>query len=268
MLNTIYPNYVPQVPMYNNSMVMNPQVRPIQPIQAPVNIPTVMPVEPIQQIQIASPQAANAIQAYVSPIIQQYKAPTVEEYTNNLQKNGKIQGKDYLVEKDDQFCDVKEYKGGQESKCSVWKNIDGNYKYLGSEEYTYVNGRKFATDARNEKGDLEFHAHYYYNDQTKQEIISHDGLNIQTNIDAYKEKLKQNGVKYTEQTETNDFGGTSQIVEEYDETGKETMKTVWVTNPKEPMRKYIDRALYRADGTIGTSIYYDEEKTVVTNYVA
>ena len=219
-----------------------------------------------QQTEVASSAASAASMAYAAPQVNTFKAPTIEEYVAKLNKNGKVEGKDYKIEKDEEYTDIVEYNTdiNKESKVNVWKNIDGKAVYLGSEEYSYNKDKRICTDGKDANGKLEFHTHHYYNDEIPQETISHDGLTCQTKVEDYINNLKAKGVKFTEQTEENKYS-TNHIVEEYDANGKQTMKTVWVTNKEKPEYNCVYRDLLRSDGTVGTSVVYNKDRTNVVN---
>ena len=270
MLNTVYPNYIPQRPVYNNNqaMIMKPQIAPIQPIQNPVPMPSVQPVAPIQQTQIASLEAANAIKAYSTPFIYQTMPETSNEYIMRLKNTGKVEGKDFRIEKGDGYIDVVELDAGNKMiKSSAWNLIDGKDKPLVTEDLVYKGDRILYRDAKTPDGKIEHHAHHYYNDEIPQSTISHDGLTFETKVEDYIKNLQQKGIKYTEQIEQDSAGqGTSHIVEEYDNNGKQTLKTVWVNNTQNPELSHVCRDLFNADNTVNTTVVYDKEKTVVVNF--
>ena len=225
------------------------------------------PEEKPQQTEVASSAASAASAAYATPQIKSTKPQALEDYIAKLQKEGKVEGKDYKIEKDEEYTDVTEFNknNNKESKVSVWKNIDGKLEYMGSEEYSYNGDRKICTDMKDHLGRLEAHTHHYYNDEISQATISHDGLTYQTKTDDYIKNLRNKGVKYTDQIEK-DGNWTMHIVEEYDENNKQTMKTVWATNSEKPACNYISRDLLRTDGTVSTSVVYTEDKTNVVNF--
>jgi hypothetical protein len=250
-----------------NSTNLIQQVK-TQQVPKPEAKPALQPAqnEAPQQTEVASSVASAASMAYAAPQVNTFKAPSFEDYVAKLNKEGKIEGKDYKIEKDEEYTDVIEFNkdNNKESKVNVWKNVDGKLEYMGSEEYSYQGDKKICTDGRNANGKLEFHTHHYYNDEVPQATISHDGLTCQTKVEDYINNLKAKGVKFTEQTEENKYS-TDHIVEEYDANGKQTMKTVWVTNKEKPEYNCVYRDLLRSDGTVGTSVVYNKDRTNVVN---
>ena len=209
MLNTVYPNYIPQRPVYNNNqaMMMQPQIAPVQPIQNPVPMPSVQPVAPIQQTQIASLEAANAIKAYSTPFIYQTMPETSNEYIMRLKNTGKVEGKDFRIEKGDGYIDVVELDAGNKMiKSSAWNLIDGKEKPLGTEDFVYKGDRILYRDAKTPDGKIEHHAHHYYNDEIPQSTISHDGLTFETKVEDYINKI------YREMTRSLNEAGLGDVV--------------------------------------------------------
>lgn len=216
---------------------------------------------------LVSKEVSAAAKAYTSAQITTNRMPTVDEYKNNLLKNGKIEDKDFKVKKQDNQTYIIEYNDkNQEKKVTLWANIDGSTVYSGSEEFSYrQDGKKLYSDTKNGLGKLESHTHYYYNDEINQDIISHDGLRYDTKIDEYLKNLKDNNIKYTQQDEVDKFGNLNKIVEEYDADNKQTTKTVWM-KANDNSAEFIYRELYNNEGKTIVNIYYDNEKTCVTNY--
>lgn len=222
-----------------------------------------------QQQEVASSAVSKASAAYVSPLLNQKMPATSEEYINKLKNSGKVEGKDFKINKDDKYVDVEELnEKGDVVKGLAWKIVDGKEEPLGTDIFNYrPDGKILYREAKDANGKLEFLAHHYYNNEVPQDIISHDGLTFETKVEDYIKELQAKGVKYTEQIEKDSQGnGTSHIVEEYTPDGKQTMKTVWVDMPEKPELNHVYRDLYKADGNVSTSVLLDEEKSVVVNF--
>lgn len=238
------------------------QSNPIAP-----NTPAPAPAQVPQQTEVASKEANAAITAYAQAQVLP-KTPTPDEYVAKLTASGKVEGKDFKLEADEGFKEIHEFDGnGNANKISVWKNIDGKDKYMGYETYAYDNnGRKIMADNVDEKDKKVSHSHYYYNDQTPQSVVSHDGFTIETKPEDYKKDLDAKGTKYVEKEETDKFGNKNHIIETFDADGSKGPTTVWVDTAGEGDKGYAYRVMYDKAGKESVSVYYDEEKAVVTNY--
>ena len=223
-----------------------------------------------QQQDVASSGASAAAMAYVSPMIKYAMPETSAEYVEKLKNSGKVEGKDFRIEKEEgKYTDVIELdSNGRMVKTNAWSLEEGKEKPLGTEDIVYRNdGRILYRDARYPYGKIEHHAHHYYNDEIPQTLISHDGVTFETKVEDYIKDLQAKGTKYTEQVEEDSTGlGKSHIVEEYTSDGKRSIRTVWVELTKEPEKNHVYRDLFNADESVSTSILFDKEKSVVVNF--
>lgn len=261
MLNSVNANYFGAVQFKGGVNPSQPQVTtPQTPINQPINM---VP----QQKEVASKEQVEALKSYVAPKIVPFFPVSPEQFVENLKRQGKVEGKDFEVKKTDQFTDVVEFnKEGKDGKISFWENVDGKQVYRGSDEHTYRGDRNLSTISKDEKGHIKSVTHHYYNDETRQDVISHDGLTYETKIDDYVAKLEKEGVKFNKKVETDKWGDKNIIVEVFDANGKESHKTVWVINENTPEKNYLYREFFNKDGKTSVSVYMDEEKSAVTQY--
>lgn len=215
-----------------------------------------------------SPKVSNAYRAYGQAMLQK---PLEQLSLNNcilqLQKQGKIEGKDYCIKgctmgnlvlyvnnKDGQEEKVLHFDQGNIEKCSCW------------EEYKYANGKKIKGISHDMNGKIHNYQDYYYNDEISQEAFTKEHITAETTPKEYIQYLKENNKKFEVENIKND-GFQAIRITEFDEYGKEIQYTSFETNKENFAPDYciIMREEYLPNGN-RKRIEFSKTDTYITNY--
>lgn len=219
-----------------------------------------------------SSEVSSAYRAYGQSMINKpLEQLSLNDCILQLQKQGKIEGKDYHIEgctmgnlvlyinnKDGQEAKVLHFDNGNIEKCSC------------REEYKYENGRKikeihyFSADDR-----ISMYSDYYYNDEIPQEAFTKDKLTYDTTPEQHIEYLNKNNINYKIERDGEENNNRSLYITEFDKNDKIIQSTWYYYGKNNFNQKHqmLSRSIYDSDEAEVKRIELEKDRTEVCTYL-
>lgn len=246
--------------MYNSRVYSQNVIRPII-VPSQNGTPISAPVHQYPQFKEISPQANSAICAYMSPVINRDSVPQIplRAMINRLKMQGKIEGKDFNVEKFECGNVVLSInnKLGQKEKCVYYHGGDTD-RWSEYEEKTYKGNKLLRSTVKNNKGKTFLYTNYHYNNEIPQSTFKPDGLAECQTADEYVDYLKANNVNY--KIEYRGRNKVNKEITEFNDKNRKTQSTIWTNDELFSINKY-DK-----NGSEIQRIDFLDNHTEVTNY--
>jgi len=243
-----------------NSVNFNPNI-----IQRPVKEAETVTQPSFEANNEMSPEVSNAYRAYGQAMVQKpLEQLSLNDCILQLQKQGKVEGKDYHIEgctMGNLVLYVNNRKGQEEKvlhfddeniqKCSCW------------EEYKYADSRKIKVISHRADGKIPWYTAHYYNDQIPQEALTKDKLTYDTTPEQHIQYLKKNNINYKISKYGKENNNRDIRIEEFDENGKKAQET-WYYYGR---NKFVSRSIYDDNEAETKSISFEKDKTEVCTYL-
>ena len=222
------------------------------------------------QFNEISPQANSAIMAYAAPILQKpYEKMSLNEALKTLQKQGKIEGRDYKVtayEYNNTVLDI--FNRFRQPIKRLHYDAGITDGVSGYEAYQYLNGRQIRESSFN--NDKMFcHKISYYIDEIPQETFTKEGFRYNTTPIEYTNYLKQNNVNYKIEYEGEEDNNRSIYITEYDANNKKTQSTWWYYGERQfnQPADMVSRSLYDAEEFEDKRLEFCKDRTDICTYI-
>lgn len=217
-----------------------------------------------------SPQANSAIMAYAAPVLQKpYEKMSLNEALKTLQKQGKIEGRDYTVtacEYNNTVLDILNRFRQPIKKLHYDAGITD--RVSGYETYQYLNGRQIRESSFvNDK--MGYYNNSYYIDEIPQETFTKEGFRYNTTPIEYTNYLKQNNVNYKIEYEGEEDNNRSIYITEYDADDKKIQSTWWYYGERQfnQPADMVSRSLYDAEEFEDERLEFSKNRTDVCTYI-
>lgn len=217
-----------------------------------------------------SPEISNAYRAYGQAMVQKpLEQLSLNDCILQLQKQGKVEGKDYHIEGctmgnlvlyvnniNGQREKVLHFDDGNVEKCNCW------------EDYKYSDGKLIKIiDHTGEK--IHSYQDFYYNDEVPQETFTKDKLTYDTTPEQHIQYLKNNNINYTIDKDGEEDNNRSIRIYEIDESGKKLQETWYYygTNKFNEKHQMLSRSQYDSNEAEVKRIELEQDRTGVCTYL-
>ena len=236
-----------------NSVNFNPNIAQSCPkTDAPVTQPS------FEGNHEMSPEVSSAYRAYGQSIINKpFEQLSFKDCILQLQKQGKVEGKDYKLE-NYESGNTAIYllnKDHQETKRMLFQN-DGKIDCW--EDFKYSNGRHIKTISHDADGRIPMYSEYYYNDEIPQEAFTKEKINFNTNPYDYLEYLKENNINFKVEYGPDNINK----IEEFDENNKLVQDTIWYQDENYKLAS-CERNIYNENEDCIKNIDFKKNQTIV-----
>lgn len=209
-------------------------------------------------------EVSSAYRAYGQAMVNKpLEQLSFNECIFQLQKQGKVEGKDYRLENYERGNTAIYLinKNNQETKRILF-GTDG--KIDSWEDYKYANERKVKEILHHSGGIIPYYLDYYYNDEIPQEAFTKEKLTYNTTPKQYIGYLKKNNINY--KIEREGQGNNKSIyITEFDENSKITQSTYWSFYDE---NQIISRSIYDSNEAETKRItFFDDDRTGVCTYL-
>lgn len=224
------------------------------------------------EVSEISSEASSAYRAYGHAMVQKpLEKLSLNDCILQLQKQGKIEGKDYNIEgctmgnlvlcvnnQNGQRLKTVHFDNGNIEKCSCWTD----YKYS-------PNGKLAKTISHHGDGKIPSYSDYYYNDEIPQEAFTKDKLTYNTPPEEYIEYLNKNNINYKIERCGEENNNRSIDITELDNNGKEINSTYYYygKNSFDEKPQILSRSIYDDNEAEIKRIIFDNESTEVCTYL-
>lgn len=217
-------------------------------------------------------EISTAYRAYGQAMIQKpLEQLSLNDCILQLQKQGKVEGKDYRIDgctmgnivlhvnnKDGQQTKVLHFDNGDIEKCSC------------REEYKYENGRKVKEihyHSNNNK--VSMYSDCYYNDEIPQEAFTKDKLTYDTTPEQCIEYLNKNNINYKIERDGEGDNNRSLYITEFDDNGKQIQSTwfYYGENTFDQKHQMLSRSIYNNNELETKRIELEKDCTSVCTYL-
>ena len=210
------------------------------------------------QFKEISPEANKAICAYMSPVINRDIVPQIslEAMINRLKMQGKIEGKDFVIDKainGNQVLSINN-KYGLPEKEIHYDNEDFDHWSL-CDEFIYKGNKRIRSLTKNDKGQTLSYSNTYYNSEIPQERFMSAGMAQSNSPEDYINYLKDNNIKYSVKKDGNKY-----FIAEFDNQNKQTQYSNWSNG------RILDINKYDENESRTQVIDFQPYRTIVRNY--
>lgn len=215
-----------------------------------------------------SPEISSAYRAYGQSMINKpFEQLSFKECIQQLQKQGKIIGKDYKLEKNGNSATAIYLlnKNGQETKRMLFQN-DGKIGCW--EDFKYANGKKVKEIFHSSDGRIPNYLDYYYNDEIPQEAFTKDKLTYDTTPEQHIEYLNKNNINYKIEKNGEDDSNRSIFITEFDKNNKKIQTTYYYGKDKFGQKyQKLSRSIYDSNEAEVKRIELEKDSTEVCTYL-
>ena len=245
------------------------ETTPNQQVSSPQQIPQVV-TNPIQKSKpdIISKDGANALRAYtlqssINTTPKREDVGTSEQYIENLKRNGLIEGKDFITEKDGKFTEVTLNKNGKPVKTMVWFKEDSGeifecYRLTYQSQNNPIEG---VTTCIGGDGKFRYRSKTYETNP-----IKNDEVNANMTPEKFMEYLKQNNLKYTIDYDWEDDEIYFQSFSVYNPKTDSMTKTTFTRDLAKDDVLHVCKEIFDSNNELEKSVNYYHNRTDITDF--
>lgn len=248
-----------------NSVNFNPNIiKSHQKTDAPVTQPS------FESNYEMPSEVSSEYRAYGQAMVNKpFEQLSFNECLLQLQKQGKVEGKDYRLEN---------YEAGNSAIYLLNQNGQETKRMLFCtegkidcwEDFKYANGRKVKEISHLSDGKIPNYLDYYYKDEIPQEAFTKDKLTYDTTPEQYIEYLNKNNINYKIERNGEKDNNRSIYITEFDENDKRTQSTwfYYGKNKFDAKHQFLSRSSYDSNEIETKRITFDDNnRTEVCTYL-
>lgn len=198
------------------------------------------------------------------------KQESLDFYTKLLKSEGKIEGKDFTIEKFPEYdnYNLNIYSHGNPVKKLYWCNGNGKEQFSGWDDIAYVNDRKFLEYYLDSKGAIKTISRYYYEGDLLPDAVKNSGLSYNCNPKNYINFLKSNNIKFNvEKYGEEDNNRWLNILTENKEGEIDNIATWYYgTNSYDSNPIFVSKSIYNDENKEIKRIIFAKDETEVVDY--
>lgn len=222
-----------------------------------------------QQYSVSSETSAASMAYGLAQVNKDVKPVSLTDYVLKLNSEGKVENKDYRIEKAKDFDNYNLYqlnKDGEAEKIIYWCNGNDKVNYSGYDEISYENGKRARSVSKDQNGIIRSVSEFYQIDEKSQDVLNDLGFRLDTKPEDFAKSLEEKNIKFQITKKGEEDNNRWISVVEKDNNGKDVKTTDWYygTNSFDLAPIFISRSVMEEGNEVKRYILSPDELEVVS----